>query len=124
MQQLLLISFLLFITVVLNGQPCKVVKPGMTKSQVMTLAGAPTEIDTVISPSGPDSGQIVLTVWQYGDVSKYGHQRVEFNGEIVNGEVIADGKKFDELLLSYEHGDFTEEQLLERIKKLNRESCK
>ena len=119
------LTFILgFVTFLMNGQPCKVVRLGMTKSEVLKLAGPPTEIDTVISPSGLDIGQILLTVWQYGDVMQYGHQRVEFKGEYVNAEVIADGKKYDELLISWQHGEFSESELNDRIKRLNKESCK
>ena len=96
----------------------------MTQAEVLILVGQPTEIDTVISPSGNDSGAILCTVWQYGDVMKPGNQRVEFYGDKVGAEVISDGKKYDDLLLDCQLGKFPMTELRDRIRKLNAENCK
>ncbi|TAH39881.1 MAG: hypothetical protein EYC69_12295 [Bacteroidetes bacterium] len=109
------ILLLMSLSLTLFGQPCKLVKPGMDKAQVISLVGNPAEIDTVISPDGFDKGEIVSIVWQYGDVTNYGHQRIEFDGDIVSKEVIADGKKFDDLMRSFELGEFPASELDERI---------
>ena len=118
-------SILLFssITTIAFTQPCKLVKPGMSKQDVIRLVGKPTEIDTVISPNGIDSGLVIYTVWQYGDVMNYGHQRVEFEGDIVLKEVIADGKKFDELMLAYRRGEIPDSEIDEKIRRLNLDAC-
>ena len=55
---------------------------------------------------------------------KYGNQRVEFKGDRVDKDVIADGKRFDELIFAFQRGEFTEQVLDECIKTLNIEACK
>ena len=121
------LSFLFIISVLTlsfaEAQPCKSVKAGMTKSEVLKLAGAPTEVDTVFAEEKENKNLLLRVVWQYGNVMKYGNQRVQFNGAKVD-DVIADGKKYDELLLSFQHGDFPESELHNRIIKLNSEACK
>jgi hypothetical protein len=107
-----------------NGQPCKIVKPGMTKSEVLKLAGPPTEIDTVFIDKGQDTGRKIIEVWQYGDPAMYGNQRVKFTGNVVDSNVIADGKKYDELMLAFQHGEFTESELFKRINDMNEKLCK
>src|SRR5437868_1244745 len=90
-----------FVTIIcnLNGQPCKSVKPGMTKAEVLLSVGPPTEIDTIPHFDG-DNGELRV-VWQYGDVMKDGNQRVQFVENIVETEVIADGKRFEELMAAF-----------------------
>jgi len=56
-------------------------------------------------------------------VRKKGNQRVQFEGDkVVN--VIADGMKYDELLLAVQRGEVPKGELDKRIEKLNREACK
>jgi hypothetical protein len=107
-----------------NAQPCKTVKPGMSKAEVLKVAGVPTEVDSLGSDKSADGRYGILMVWQYGDVTLDGNQRVTFIGDRVEGDVIADGKKYDALIMAFQHGDFPKNELFERIKKLNEEACK
>lgn len=66
---------------------------------------------------------VIYSVWQYGDVMNYGHQRVEFEGDIVLKEVIADGKKFDELMLAYRRGEIPDSEIDKKIRRLNLDAC-
>ena len=89
----------------------------MLKSEVLILVGKPSEIDTIGSEVNTSNSKEIIVVWQYGN------QRVSFRGNKVDG-VIADGKKYDKLLISYNRGEFPKKELPERLKKLNDESCK
>ncbi len=122
----LAILFLFAITVVVvTAQPCKQVSQGMTKAEVLKLVGAPTEIDTLSKEFLTGKQQILYTVvWQYGDVTKDGNQRVQFKGDKVNADVIADGKKYDELMLTLRRRGATGREMTERGQKLNTEMCK
>ena len=121
-----LISFILFSFIVslVHAQPCKLVKQGMTKSEVLKLVGKPTEIDTIGSDKQADGSKALMIVWQYGDVTKAGNQRVGFTGDKVDSDVIADGKKYDELMASWRQGNIPKGELKARIEKLNKEACK
>ena len=48
----------------LKAQPCKLVKQGMTKSEVLKLVGKPTEIDTIGSDRKADGSKALMVVWQ------------------------------------------------------------
>ena len=123
MKILLFAIYFIFTLQFIMGQPCKSVKLGMSKAEVLNLVGPPTEIDTIPEFNGKFSSKVEV-VWQYGDVTKYGNQRVQFSDEYVSTEVIADGKRYDELLRAWERDEFSEEELIMRIKKLNVEYCK
>ena len=118
-----IIVFVLSISLA-NAQPCKTVKAGMSKAEVLKVAGAPTEVDSLGAEINSYGSRDLMVVWQYGDVMKDGNQRVEFRGDKVDSEVIADGKKYDALIIAFQHGDFPKNELFERIKKLNEEACK
>ena len=106
-----------------HAQPCKKVKVGMTTTEVLKLVGNPTEVDTLGYDTNTDGSKIQLMVWQYGEVTKDGNQRVEFSGGKVKN-VIADGKKYDELIKAFQHGDIPKNEITERINKINLEACK
>ena len=55
---------------------------------------------------------------------KDGNQRVGFTGGKVDSDVIADGKKYDELMSAFQQGNVLKEEIEARIKKLNKEACK
>ncbi len=114
-----------FISSLAIAQPCQVVKEGMSKEEVLKLVGAPNEIDTLSRVFLSNEQQIIYTVvWQYGDVTKDGNQRVQFIGDKVDGDVIPDGKKYDELMLALRSRGASGAEIYEQGKKLNRELCK
>ncbi|MEO8088036.1 MAG: hypothetical protein ABI763_14530 [Bacteroidota bacterium] len=125
MKTLTSLFLLAFIVAGAFAQPCKQVKQGMTKAEVLILVGTPTEIDTLSTLYRTGEQQALYTVvWQYGDVSKDGNQRVQFTGDKVDGDVIADGKKYDELMLALRRRGASGAEIEEMGKKLNREECK
>lgn len=117
-----LVVFVLISSLII-AQPCKVVNEGMLKSEVLKLVGMPTEMDTLGSDTKVDGSKVLIVVWQYGEVGKKGNQRVEFMGDKVSN-VIADGKKYDELMKAFQNGNMPKGELTERIAKLNKEGCK
>ena len=120
MKKILLFIFFILTTSLIFGQPCKLVKRGMTKLEVLKLVGNPTEIDTI-----PDmESKELRVVWQYGDVMQEGNQRVQFTGNVVDSDVIADGKKFEELMILCQHEQCSDEEVIKMIKQLNDASCK
>jgi hypothetical protein len=96
----------------------------MTKSEVVKLVGQPTEIDTLGADKYASPGEGTIVVWLYGDVTKYGNQRVLFEGDKVSSEVIADGKKYDELIAALQKGEVNASELEARIEEINRNACK
>jgi len=117
-----LVAFVLISSFII-AQPCKVVKVGMLKSEVRKLAGKPTEMDTLGSEYKEDGSKLLIVAWQYGEVGKDRNQRVEFMGDKVSN-VIANGKKYDELMKAFHKGDIPKGELTERIEKLNSEECR
>jgi len=115
------VIFTVFISFI-SAQPCKQVRVGMTSAEVLKAVGKPTEIDTLGSES-PVRNKGLIMVWQYGDPDKEGNQRVEFSGNSVTN-IIADGKKFDELIFALKQGKIPKGELEKRIEKINREGCK
>ncbi|CAN5664802.1 hypothetical protein BH11BAC1_BH11BAC1_00130 [soil metagenome] len=119
------IFLLSFVVAAASAQPCKQVRMGMTKAEVLALVGAPTEIDTISTFYRTGEQQVLYTVvWQYGDVSKDGNQRVQFMGDVVDGDVISDGKKYDELMVALRRRGASGSEMEEQGKKLNSEGCK
>src|ERR1043166_7765446 len=113
------ISFFLLACVVsfVHAQPCKTIKQGMSQMEVLKLAGKPTEVDS-LGTTLKDEKAVSMYVWQYGNAGKEGNQRVEFQDDKVV-EVIADGKKYDELLLAVHRGEVPSKELNARIQKIN-----
>lgn len=123
MKNITSIIILTFIISFAHAQPCKQVKVGMTSTEVLKLVGKPTEIDSLGSNINQDGSRSAMVVWQYGEPSKDGNQRIEFSvGKVDN--VIADGKKYDELMIAVRQKKIPREELTVRIEKLNREGCK
>jgi len=116
------VIFTVFISSI-SAQPCKQVRIGMTSSDVLKAVGKPTEIDTLGSEISRGRNKGLIMVWQYGDPAKEGNQRVEFSGNSVTN-IIADGKKFDELMVALKQGKIPKGELEKRIEKINREGCK
>ncbi len=96
-----------------NAQPCKTVKPGMTKPEVTKLAGQPTSIDVL----GVDNGTDTLALWNYEN------QQVVFHGNKVD-RVKTDVKKENEMAKEMMDGKMTKEEYAERVEKLDKEGCK
>ncbi len=95
------------------AQPCKVVKIGMTKSQVIKLVGKPNSINL----AGMDNGADTLFLWNYGN------QRVIFNQDKVE-TVKSDVKKENELAEKLADGKIQPEEFFDLIEKINQEGCK
>src|SRR5437763_1714491 len=117
MKKFLLLIVTLLIYSFVNAQPCKKVKIGMSSSEVLKVAGKPTEVDSIGANSEEE-----LIVWQYGEVRKPGNQRIQFvNGKV--DQVIADGKKFDDLMVAIQNGSIPKSEMPDRLEKLNQEGC-
>ena len=106
----------------IQAQPCKKVKVGMTTIEVLKLVGNPTEVDTLGYNTNADESQYQLMIWQYGEVGKDENQRVEFSGGKVEN-IIADGKKYDELIKAFQHGDIPKDEIGERISRMTNDAC-
>jgi outer membrane protein assembly factor BamE (lipoprotein component of BamABCDE complex) len=122
----ILIAFIAFVSIssFMYAQPCKQVKTGMTADEVLKLVGKPTEVNSLGSYNNPDGTKSSMFVWQYGEPTKEGNQRVEFLKDEKVTTVIADGKKYDELMIAFKNGEIPKEEISDRIEKLNKESCK
>jgi hypothetical protein len=102
------------------SQPCKTVIIGMTSAKVLKAVGKPTEIDTLgFDKVNPNQ---TIVVWQYGNPLSDSNQRVQFIGDNVES-VIANGKKFDDLMLDFKNGKVKTDELQGEIDKINKE-CK
>ena len=123
MEKLTSFIFFVFIISFLHAQPCKKVKPGMSKVEVLKAVGTPIEIDTLGYDNFADRKGLMV-VWQYGAVNKDGNQRVSFTDNKVSGEVIADGLKYDELMKQFTRKEITYKEYQNRLKKMNKENCK
>lgn len=95
-------------------QPCKVVKPGMTKSKVLRLAGKPDEQICL----GTDNGRDSIYAWHYKN------QIVYFVGDKVDGEVVSDTTTYYEFLRELPYMDMDSASLIKAIMKINAEGCK
>ena len=118
---LLVLAFTLLHTLV-QAQPCKFVKEGMVRSEVLKLVGTPTEIDTIGTDLNSDSTTNHIVIWQYGAKAKDGNQRVLFYGEKVS-QIIPDGKKYDALMLEIKSGTLPKQEIALRIEEVM-SSCK
>jgi hypothetical protein len=97
----------------------------MTKIEVLKLVGTPTEIDSLgVIEKNAEVSFGKLEIWQYGDVTKPGNQRVQFIGDKVDGEVIADGLKFEELMNQFKQKKITYADYQSRLIIINKENCK
>ncbi len=119
---LFLFSFILS-GFLLNAQPCKLVKKGMTQEQVTQAVGTPSEVNHLGADILKDGNKVQLVVWQYGDPKEDGNQRVFFSDGIVT-EIVSDGKKYDILLAQVRIGKISEAELSEQIEKMNAEGCR
>lgn len=117
MKRILLVLLFIVLHVVVNAQPCKFVKEGMVRSEVLKLVGAPTKIDTIGTDLNSDSTTNHIVIWQYGAVEKEGNQRVVFYGDKVS-QVIPDGKKYDELQLAIKNGRIPKQEIPLRIEEV------
>ena len=117
MKRILLVLFFIVIHVAVKAQPCKFVKEGMVKSEVLKLVGAPTKIDSLGQDINSDSTVSYITIWNYGAIEKDGNQRVVFYGDKVS-QVIPDGKKYDELQLAIKNGRIPKQEIPLRIEEV------
>jgi len=117
MKRILLVLLFIVLQVVVNAQPCKFVKEGMVKGDVLKLVGTPTEIDSLGEDINSDSTSNYIIVWHYGAVEKEGNQRVVFYGDKVS-QVIPDGKKYDELQLAIKNGRIPKQDIPLRIEEV------
>jgi hypothetical protein len=117
MKRILLVLVFIVLHVVVNAQPCKFVKEGMVKSEVLKLVGTPTEIDSLGEDINSDSTSNYIIVWHYGAVEKDGNQRVVFYGDKVS-QVIPDGKKYDALQLAIKNGSIPKQEIPVRMEEV------
>ncbi len=115
MKHLLFVLFLLH--TIVNAQPCKFVKEGMIRSDVLKMVGTPTKIDSLGEDINSDSTSNYIIVWQYGAIEKEGNQRVVFYGDKVS-QVIPDGKKYDALQLAIKNGSIPKQEIPLRIEEV------
>lgn len=108
---ILLISLVVCISA--SAQPCKQVKTLMLSDVVLKLCGKPNSVDTL----GIEKGKGSITIWVYGN------QKVTFIGDKVEN-VIADAKRYDEVMLQFQNRKIKKEELQLQIDKINLEGCK
>ena len=96
-----------------SAQPCKIIKPGMTKQQVIKSIGKPASVDVL----GVDNGTDTLILWNYGN------QQVAFSGKTVD-RVVADVKRETALVMEMSKGKISKEEFSKRLEKINNEACK
>lgn len=117
MRRILLVLVFIVLHVVVNAQPCKFVKEGMIRSDVLKLVGNPTKIDTLGFDLNSDSITNYIVIWHYGAVEKEGNQRVSFYGDKVS-QVIPDGKKYDALQLAIKNGSIPKQEIPVRMEEV------
>lgn len=109
------ISIVLLILLALSvafTPPCKSVKKGMTKQEVIKLTGMPGS--TVFL--GLEAGRDSIILWNYGN------QQVSFFGDLVD-QVVADVQKVNELLEKNHKGEIPDDQVQSRFEAINQEAC-
>jgi|GEM_PF-3870272 hypothetical protein len=117
MKRILFVLAFIVLHTTVHSQPCKFVKEGMIRSDVIKLVGAPIEIDTLGADFNSDSISNHIVIWQYGAISKDGNQRVVFYGDKVS-QVIPDGKKYDELQIAIKNGTIPKKEIPLRIEEV------
>ena len=112
MKTICITTIFVLTVVILNAQPCKLVKPGMNYNQVKVLVGEPDDMSSL----GFDD-ETEIAVWHYGN------QRIHFQKESVQ-VVIADADSYDELVMLLVGKKLTQEQFEAKLSEINRLACK
>ena len=113
MKTTILLITILFISSFVIAQPCRTVKPGMTKEEVIKAAGKP---DNIIHLGVEKATKDSLFLWNYGN------QQVSFKGNKVEN-VIADQKGLNGLFKQMQNGTITKEEFNEQTEDLNNAAC-
>ena len=110
------ILIFLFVSVIsfCEAQPCKTVKIGMTKQEVLKSAGKP---DNVVNLGIEKTSKDSLCNWNYGN------QQVCFIGKFVHN-VVADLKTQNILLLQLQRGEIDGKSLTSKLEEANHAACK